>query len=69
MTWWPLVEVEPVDPKKPACAVALLTPADWVYAIYSCNGDGISTMPDGKPTRDDMAGWFCFRFSDDRGKT
>jgi len=26
-------------------------------------------MPDGKPIRHDMAGWFCFRFFDDRGKT
>jgi len=69
MTWSPLVDVEPVDPKKSAYAVALLTPADRVYAIYNYNGDGISALPNGKPIRDDMGGWFCFRFSDDRGKT
>jgi hypothetical protein len=69
-TWSPLVDVEKADKAKPsAYAVALLTPQDRVYAFYCYNGDGICTKPDGKPIRYDMQGWFCYRYSDDKGRT
>jgi hypothetical protein len=68
--WSPLVDVEKADKDKPsAYAVALLTPQDRVYAFYCHNGDGIRTKPDGKPIRCDMQGWFCYRYSDDKGKS
>ena len=69
-TWSPLVDVEPSDKERTsAYAVALITPQDRVYAFYCYNGDAIRTKPDGKPIRDDMQGWFCYRYSDDKGKT
>ena len=69
-TWSPPVAVEPVDPeRKSSYAIALITPSDRVYAIYNYNGDAIRTKPDGKPIRDDMQGWCCYRYSDDQGKT
>ena len=69
-TWSPLVDVEPADRKiASAYAIALITPADRIYAIYCYNGDAISTLPDGKKIRDDMQGWCCYRYSDDQGRT
>ena len=69
-TWSPLIEVEPVDKeRKSAYALALVTPQDRVYAFYNYNGDAIRTKPDGTPIRDDMQGWCCYRYSDDKGKT
>lgn len=69
-TWSPLVDVEPADKEiTSAYAIALITPFDRIYAIYCYNGDRIRTLPDGKPIRDDMQGWCCFRYSDDQGRT
>jgi hypothetical protein len=69
-TWSPLTDVEPADrERRSAYALALLTPQDRIYAFYCYNGDGIKTKPDGSPIRDDMQGWFCYRHSDDKGKT
>ena len=69
-TWSPLVDVESAqDTNKSSYAIALITPSDRVYAFYCYNGDSITTLPDGQPIRDDMQGWFCYRYSDDQGKT
>lgn len=69
-TWSPLVDVEPAEGgKKSSYAIDLITPGDRIYAFYCYNGDGISTLPDGEPIRDDMQGWFCYRHSDDQGRT
>jgi hypothetical protein len=68
--WSALVDVEPADPERTsAYALALVTPGDRVYAFYCYNGDGIRSLPDGTPIRDDMQGWLCYRFSDDQGRT
>ena len=69
-TWSPLIDIEPVDSeRKSAYVLALITPQDRIYAFYNFNGDAIHTKPDGKPIRDDMQGWFCYRYSDDQGRS
>jgi hypothetical protein len=68
--WSPLIDIEPVDKeRKSAYVLALITPQDRIYGFYNYNGDAIHTKPDGKPIRDDMQGWFCYRYSDDKGKS
>jgi len=69
--WSPPMDIEAPDRTKPsAYAVGLITPEDRIYAFYCYNGDGIRAYPDGKPLpRADEQGWFCYRFSDDKGKT
>ena len=68
--WSSLTDIEPADKeRKSAYALALITPQDRIYAFYNYNGDAIHTKPDGKPIRDDMQGWFCYRYSDDKGKS
>jgi len=69
-TWSPLVDIEPAEGKRiSSYALAFKTPSDRVYAFYCYNGDGISTFPGGQAIRHDMQGWFCFRYSDDQGKS
>jgi len=69
-TWSSLVDVEPPDKeKKSAYALALITPADRIYAFYCYNGDAIHSLPDGRPIRDDMQGWLCYRYSEDNGQS
>lgn len=69
-TWSPLTNIEPPDKeRKSAYALALITPQDRVYAFYNYNGDAIRAKPDGSLIRDDMQGWFCYRYSDDKGRT
>lgn len=69
-TWTSLVNIEPPDKaRKSSYGLALITPADRVYAFYCYNGDAINTMPDGTAIRDDMQGWLCYRYSDDQGQS
>ena len=69
-TWSPLVDIEPADKeRKSAYVLALITPQDRIYAFYNYNGDAIHTKPDGKPIRDNMQGWFCYRYSDNKGRS
>src|SRR5262249_24090183 len=37
-------------------------------AFYDYNGDDINSL-NGKPARADMLGWYCYRYSDDHGRT
>jgi hypothetical protein len=40
-----------------------------VYVFYSYNGDKIHTLGDRKNIREDMLGWYCYKYSDDGGQT
>ena len=48
----------------------LIVPSGRVYAIYTYNGDEVRSLPGSKrQIRSDMLGWYCFKYSDDAGKT
>lgn len=49
-------------------AMPLLTKFDRIYVFYTYNGDTIRNLPDGTPMRSDTHGWYCYRYSDDKGK-
>ena len=69
-TWGPLVDIEPADGPEASYGVPLIVPSGRVYAIYTYNGDRISTLPgSSRKIRADMLGWYCFKYSDDHGKT
>ncbi len=69
-TWSPLTEIEPADGVEASWAVPMVTPYGRVYVFYTYNGDGVRTLP-GQTTgiRSDTHGWYCYRFSDDHGRT
>lgn len=75
-TWSELIDIEPADGTEASWVVPLITPSGRVYAIYTYNGDGVGH---GKPEfalsdrgatyRADIVGWYCYRYSDDYGRT
>ncbi|HOD82854.1 MAG: hypothetical protein BWX88_04433 [Planctomycetes bacterium ADurb.Bin126] len=69
-TWGPLTDIEPADGPEASWAVPLVVPGGRVYAFYTYNGDRIDRLPgrEGK-IRADTLGWYCYRFSDDGGRT
>jgi len=69
-TWGPLIDIEPADGPEASYGVPLVVPSGRVYAIYTYNGDRIRSLPGStRKIRADMLGWYCFRYSDDNGKT
>ncbi len=62
-TWGPLVPIEPPTGPAASWAVPLVTPRGRVYVFYTYNGDNVHLG------RDDTHGWYCFRYSDDGGRT
>ncbi|GAB3800346.1 hypothetical protein GCM10028819_25460 [Spirosoma humi] len=49
-------------------ALPYLTTFNRLYVFYMYNGDNIRQL-NGKKVRNDMLGWFCYRYSDDEGKS
>ncbi len=68
-TWSEPVEIEPHDGYEASWAMPLINENGRIYVFYDYNGDNIQTLPDGKPIRTDMIGWYCYKYSDDNGKT
>jgi len=69
-TWSPLIDVEPADGPAASWIVPLITPAGRIYGFYTYNGDRVSTLPGSdKRIRNDTHGWYCYRYSDDGGRT
>jgi len=75
-TWSELIDIEPADGTEASWVVPLITPSGRVYAFYTFNRDGVGH---GKPEfalsdrgatyRADIVGWYCYRYSDDHGRT
>ncbi len=69
-TWSEPVEIEAANSGVEASwAMPLVTKFDRIYVFYTFNGDTIRNLPDGTPMRADTHGWYCYRYSDDKGKT
>jgi hypothetical protein len=69
-TWSKLVDIEPATGPEASWVVPLVVPSGRVYAFYTYNGDRINTLPGSKrKIRADMLGWYCFKYSDDGGRT
>ncbi len=68
-TWSIPVEIEAASAGVEASwAMPLVTNFDRIYAFYTFNGDSIRNLPDGTKMRADTHGWYCYRYSDDKGK-
>jgi len=67
-TWSAPVPIEPVADRPSSWAMPYLTSYGRVYVFYTYNGDNISELK-GKKIRNDMLGWYCYKFSDDGGLT
>ena len=68
-TWSKLIDIEPADGPEASWVMPLITPGGRVYVFYDYNGDKVETLPDGRKIRADMLGWYCYKYSDDNGRT
>jgi hypothetical protein len=67
-TWSAPVDIEPSNGPVASWVMPYITDYGRVYAFYDFNGDQVSTL-NGNPIRNDMLGWYCYKYSDDNGKT
>ena len=63
-TWSELIDIEPANGPAASWAMPLVTPSGRVYVFYNYNGDHIADV-----ARVDTLGWYCYRYSDDGGRT
>jgi len=69
-SWTPLVDIEPSNGPEASWVVPLITPAGRIYAFYTYNGDRIERLPGSRRRiRADTLGWFCYKYSDDGGRS
>ncbi len=67
-SWSDAVDIEPADGPEASWAMPLVVPSGRVYCFYTYNGDTLRTWKD-KPLRADMLGWYCYKYSDDHGRS
>jgi hypothetical protein len=67
-TWSDTVRIENPGNESASWAMPYLTKYGRVYVFYSYNGDKIHEL-NGRKIREDMLGWYCYKYSDDEGKT
>lgn len=68
-SWSVPVKIE--EPGKESASWAMPYNTDYgrVYVFYSYNGDKIHELNGNKNIREDMLGWYCYKYSDDKGTT
>jgi len=68
-TWSDPVRIEEPGKESASWAMPYLTDYGRVYVFYTYNGDKIHEIGERKNIREDMLGWYCYKYSDDEGKT
>lgn len=69
LSWSDPIRIE--EPQKESASWAMPYRTDYgrVYVFYTYNGDKIHERNGQQNIREDMLGWYCFRYTDDAGKT
>lgn len=68
-SWSIPVRIAQPGDESASWAMPYLTKYGRVYVFYSYNGEKIHELNGEKNIREDMLGWYCYRYSDDEGKT
>jgi len=68
-TWSEPVRIEEPRKESASWAMPYLTDYGRVYVFYTYNGDKIHELKGQKNIREDMLGWYCYKYSDDEGLT
>jgi hypothetical protein len=68
-TWSKPVQIEHPGAESASWAMPYLTTYGRVYVFYDYNGDKIHELNGKKNIREDMLGWYCYKYSDDGGLT
>ena len=68
-TWSKPVRIEEPSAESASWAIPYKTQYGRIYVFYDYNGDRIHSMNFMDNIREDMLGWYCFKYSDDKGRT
>ena len=68
-SWSTPVKIEDPGNESASWAMPYLTDYGRVYVFYNYNGDKIHELNGNKNIREDMLGWYCYKYSDDHGST
>ena len=68
-TWGENVKIEEPGKESKSWALPYKTEYGRVYVFYNYNGDKIHDLGERKNIREDILGWYCYKYSDDNGKT
>jgi len=75
-TWTDWVDIEPANGPEASYAVMLKSPSGRIFVFYNHNTDNVrSAIGDNPPFKEGMVkrvdclGYFCFKYSDDNGKS
>ena len=68
-TWSEPVRIEEPGTESASWAMPYVTDFGRVYVFYDYNGDKIHTLGNRKNIREDIVGWYCYKYSDDQGRT
>ena len=68
-TWSKPVSIEEPSAESASWAMPYKTHFGRVYVFYNYNGDKIHRLNSIDHIREDMLGWYCFKYSDDQGAT
>jgi len=67
-TWSKAIRIEEPGMESKSWGIPYVTDYGRIYVFYSYNGDKIHDLGERKNIREDMLGWYCFKYSDDNGK-
>lgn len=68
-SWSQPVNIEPDTGAISSWGIPYLTDYGRIYIFYNYNGDHVSTVK-GRPIKQaGLLGWYCYKYSDDQGKT
>ena len=68
-SWSDPIRIEEPGKESASWAMPYLTDYGRVYVFYNYNGDKIHELNGTKNIREDMLGWYCYKYSDNEGKT
>ncbi len=67
--WSDTIRIEQPKKESASWAMPYLTDYGRVYVFYTYNGDKIHGLKKQKNIREDLLGWYCFKYSDDGGES
>ena len=68
-SWSKPVRIEEPGQESASWAMPYVTKFGRIYVFYDYNGDKIHSLGEKKNIREDMLGWYCYRYSDDEGNS
>ena len=71
-SWTEAVDIEPADGPEASWVMPLIVPSGRVYAFYTYNADNLREVVDERGyniNRVDTLGHYCFKYSDDHGRS